>query len=149
CSAVGAGAPERRDGPLREFLAAKHHAERRLERLDMSWTILRFGRLTDETGNGRIETVVPAATPVTLARDGAALTVAEALERNPLARLVVNVGDGDRHVADALDGVAPHGLPRVQNSGLGAGQSENAAVDPEMLFADASPLDADVDFEGD
>src|SRR3954462_7814102 len=24
CSAVGAGAPERRDGPLREFLAAKH-----------------------------------------------------------------------------------------------------------------------------
>src|ERR1700759_3608943 len=33
CSAVGAGAPDRRDGPLREFLAAKHHAERRLARL--------------------------------------------------------------------------------------------------------------------
>src|ERR1700759_4100668 len=69
CSAVGAGAPERRDGPLREFLAAKHHAERRLERLDMPWTILRFGRLTDEPGNGRIETAVPAAPPVTLTRD--------------------------------------------------------------------------------
>src|SRR5919197_2854778 len=47
CSAVGAGAPERRDGPLRDFLAAKHAAERRLARLDLPWTILRFGRLTD------------------------------------------------------------------------------------------------------
>src|SRR5689334_1499454 len=56
CSAVGAGAPERRDGPLREFLAAKHAAERRLARLDLPWTILRFGRLTDATGTGRIAT---------------------------------------------------------------------------------------------
>jgi nucleoside-diphosphate-sugar epimerase len=148
CSAVGAGAPERREGPLREFLAAKHHAERRLERLALPWTILRFGRLTDETGNGRIETVVPAATSVTLTRDDAALAVVEALERDHLGRQVVHVIDGERHVADALDAIEPRALPPVHNSGLGAAQTDNAPVDPEMLASDASPLDADVDFEG-
>jgi nucleoside-diphosphate-sugar epimerase len=149
CSAVGAAAPDRRQGPLREFLAAKHHAERRVERLDMPWTVLRFGRLTDQPGNGRIETTVPDATPVTLTRDDAALAVVEALERGHLARQVVHVIDGDRHVADALDAIEPRPLPRVHNSGLGAAQAEHAPVDPEMLAPDASPLDVDVDYEGD
>ncbi len=148
CSAVGAGAPERRDGPLREFLAAKHHSERRLERLDMPWTILRFGRLTDATGTGRIATAVPPGMPVTLSRDDAALAVAEALDRPALARRVVHVIDGERHVADALDAVEPAPLPPVHNSGLGAGQTENPPLDPEMLLPGASPLDADVDYEG-
>ncbi|WP_051325133.1 NAD(P)H-binding protein [Candidatus Solirubrobacter pratensis] len=148
CSAVGAGAPERRQGPLRDFLAAKHHAERRLEHLDMPWTILRFGRLTDATGTGRISTVVPPGTPVTLSRDDAALAVAEALDRDRLARRVVHVIGGDRHVADALDAVEPAPLPPVYNSGLGAGQADNPPPDPEMLLPDASPLDADVDYEG-
>jgi nucleoside-diphosphate-sugar epimerase len=149
CSAVGAASPQRRDGPLREFLAAKHHAERRVERLDMPWTVLRFGRLTDELGNGRIDTAVPAATPVTLTRDDAALAVVAALERDHLARQVVHVIDGDRHVADALDAIEPRALPPVHNSGLGAAQAEHAPIDPEMLAPDASPLDVDVDYEGD
>lgn len=149
CSAVGAGAPERREGPLREFLAAKHQAERRLERLDMPWTILRFGRLTDAVGTGRIATTVPPGTPVTLSRDDAALAVAEALDRAHLARRVVHVIDGERHVADALDAVEPAPLPPVHNSGLGADQTENPPPDPEMLLPGASPLDADVDYEGD
>jgi nucleoside-diphosphate-sugar epimerase len=148
CSAVGAGAPERRDGPLREFLAAKHAAERRLERLDLPWTILRFGRLTDTAGTGRITTTVPPGTPVTLSRDDAALAVAEALEREHLARRVVHVIDGDRHVADALDSVEPAPLPPGHYTGLGAGQAGNPPLDPAMLVSDASPLDADVDFEG-
>jgi nucleoside-diphosphate-sugar epimerase len=65
CSAVGAGWPSRREGPLREFLAAKHAAERRVERLDMPWTILRLGRLTEASGSGRISTSVPPGTPMT------------------------------------------------------------------------------------
>lgn len=148
CSAVGAGAPERRDGPLREFLAAKHAAERRLARLDMPWTILRFGRLTDTPGTGRIATELPPGTPVTLSRDDAALAVVEAVERAHLARRVVHVIDGDRHVADALDAIEPAPLPPTRNTGLGAGQTENPPPDPEMLLPDASPLDADVDYEG-
>jgi nucleoside-diphosphate-sugar epimerase len=148
CSAVGAGAPERRDGPLREFLAAKHHAERRLARFDMPWTILRFGRLTDEPGTGRIATEVPPGTPVTLRRDDAALAVVEALERPHLARQVVHVIDGDRHVAGALDAIEPRELPPSRNHGLGAAQTDNPPSDPEMLLPDASPLDTDVDYEG-
>jgi nucleoside-diphosphate-sugar epimerase len=148
CSAVGAGAPDRRDGPLREFLAAKHAAERRLARLDMPWTILRFGRLTDTPGTGRIATEVPSGTPVTLSRDDAALAVVDALERAHLARRVVHVIDGDRHVASALDAIEPAPLPPVHNTGLGAGQAENPPLARDMLAADASPLDADVDYEG-
>jgi nucleoside-diphosphate-sugar epimerase len=148
CSAVGAGAPDRREGPLHEFLAAKHAAERRVARLDMPWTILRFGRLTDAPGTGRIATVLPPGTPVTLSRDDAALAVVEALERGHLARQVVHVIDGDRHVGDALDAVEPRPLPPVRNSGLGAGQTDNPPPARDMLRPDASPLDADVDYEG-
>jgi len=148
CSAVGAGAPERRDGPLREFLAAKHAAERRLAKLDLPWTILRFGRLTDTHGTGRIATEVPPGTSVTLSRDDAALAVVEALVRGHLARRVVHVIDGERHVGPALDAVEPSPLPPTRNTGLGAGQTENPPPARNMLAADASPLDADVDYEG-
>jgi uncharacterized protein YbjT (DUF2867 family) len=149
CSALGAGQPERRQGPVREFLAAKHHAERRIERLDVGWTVLRFGRLSDEAGSGTISTVVQPGTPVFLNRDDAALAVVEALSRRHLSHQVIDVIDGERRVADALDAVEPRPLPRVHHSGLGAAQTENAPVAPDMLRSDASPLDADVDFEGD
>jgi nucleoside-diphosphate-sugar epimerase len=149
CSAVGAGRPERRQGPLREFLETKHHAERRVERLDMPWTVLRFGRLTDAPGNGRISTSVPPGTSVTLSRDDGALAVVEALARDHLARQVVNVIDGDVHVADALDAVEPRPLPPIRTTGLGAGQADHPAGDQGMLQAGASPLDTDVDYEGD
>jgi nucleoside-diphosphate-sugar epimerase len=149
CSAVGAGWPDRRQGPLREFLSAKHRAERRVERLDMPWTILRFGRLTEAPGSGRISTSLPPRTPVTLNRDDAALAVVEALAREHLGHQVVHVIDGDRRVAEALDAVEPRPLPAVRASGLGAAQSDNPPDAPDMLRPDASPLDADVDYEGD
>jgi len=149
CSSVGAGAPDGRHGPVREFLTAKHHAEHRLARLDMPWTILRFGRLVDDVGTGRIATTLPSDGPVTLSRDDAALAVVEALERAHLARQVVHVVDGDRHIPDALDAIEPRELPPVHNSGLGAGQAADPAPDPAMLLADAGPLDAAVDYEGD
>jgi nucleoside-diphosphate-sugar epimerase len=148
CSAVGADAPQRRGGAIRDFLAAKRYAEQRLERLDMPWTILRFGRLIDAPGTGRISTTLPSATPVTLTRDDAALTVVEALDRGHLARRVVHVTSGDRHVADALDAVEPAPLPPSHNSGLAAGQAENPPPDPGMLLPDAVVLDAAVDYDG-
>ena len=58
CSAIGAGEPERRRAPLRDFLAAKQFAERRLQQLNVPWTILRFGGLTRGPGTGRITTTV-------------------------------------------------------------------------------------------
>jgi hypothetical protein len=44
-----------------------------------------------------------------------------------------------------------HGADRVHHgeASLGEAQSDNPPDDPEMIFADAAPLDADVDYEGD
>lgn len=154
-SVIGADRPERRDGGVREFLAAKQHAERRLARLALPWTILRFGRLTERPGTGRIDTLVRAGAPVTTSRDDAALALADALERSHLAHLAVNVIDGERRVAAALDAVEPRPLPAPAPpatgvaASLGAAQSDNPPDDPAMISADAAPLDADVEWEGD
>jgi nucleoside-diphosphate-sugar epimerase len=153
-SVVGADRPERRNGAVREFLAAKQHAERRLARLELPWTILRFGPLTEDPGDGRISTVVRAGARLTTSRDVAALAIADALERPHLARQVVNVV-GERRVADALDAIEPLPLPPPGSPPareavpLGIAQADNPPDDPKMIFPDASPLDADVEWVGD
>jgi uncharacterized protein YbjT (DUF2867 family) len=155
CSVIGADRPERRSGGVGEFLAAKHHAERRLAGLDIPWTSLRFGRLTEATGDGRIETSPGADARFTLARDDGALTVAEALQRPDLVGLAVAVIDGERRVADALDTVvplrrpSPPAAPTGREASLGAAQADNPPDEPGMIAADAAPLDADVEWEGD
>jgi hypothetical protein len=152
---IGADRPERRDGGVREFLLAKQQAERRLARLSLPWTILRFGRLTEQPGTGHIDTLVRAGAPVMTSRDDAALAMADALGRSHLAHLAINVIDGERRVADALDAVEPLPLPPPETpptgagASLGAAQSDNPLHDPAMIAADAAPLDADVDWEGD
>jgi uncharacterized protein YbjT (DUF2867 family) len=148
CSAVGADAPGRGRGSLRDFLTAKLHAERRLQRLGLPWTILRFGRLTDASRSGRITTAIDGRRPLMISRHDAAATVVETLARPHLARRVVDVVDGDRHIGDALDAVRPAPLPWARNSGLAAAQALNPPPDPDMLFPDAAPLDAAVDYEG-
>jgi nucleoside-diphosphate-sugar epimerase len=155
CSIIGAGHAERADGALGEFLAAKHHAEQRTAELDLPWTILRFGELTERSGTGRIETTPGAGAKLTLSRDDAALTIAGTLSRPHLAHQVVTVIDGDRTVADALDAIAPRPLPATPAeptgavASLGAAQSDNPPDAPDMIAPDALPLDSDVDWEGD
>jgi nucleoside-diphosphate-sugar epimerase len=157
CSVIGADRPERRSGDVREFLAAKQHAERRLARIGLPWTILRFGRLTEAAGDGHIATVVDAEAALTLSRDDAAVAVVEALGRRQLAHLAVNVIDGDRPVASALDAIQPRPVPPPDDVPAGAGrviplgtlQSDNPPDDPEMIAPGSPPLDADVEWEGD
>jgi nucleoside-diphosphate-sugar epimerase len=148
CSALGADSPDGRSELLHDFLAAKRFAEHRLQRLDLPWTILRFGGLTSAPGTGRITTTVDGATPRTISRADAALTVVEALARPHLARHLVEVAEGDRHIADALDAVEPAALPPLRPSGLATGQAVGAPSDPDMLLPDAAPLDTAVDYEG-
>jgi nucleoside-diphosphate-sugar epimerase len=155
CSVVGAAHPERRRAGVREFFEAKHHAERQVARLSVPWTIVRLGRLTEDVGNGRIEVAPEAGMPLTISRDDAALAIAEALPREHLVRQVVNVLDGDRAVADALDTVTPRPLPPPSaaptgpEATLGAAQADNPPDDPDMIAPDAAPLDADVEWVGD
>jgi nucleoside-diphosphate-sugar epimerase len=155
CSVTGADRPERASGALGDFLAAKHHAERRLAELDMPWSILRFGQLTETPGTARIRTTVSRDTRLTLSRDDAALTIVEAVSRSHLARQAIVVLDGDRHVADALDAIPPRPLPPPDTpptgtvASLGAAQSDNPPDASDMIAPDAVPLDADVEWEGD
>jgi nucleoside-diphosphate-sugar epimerase len=154
-SVIGADRPQRREGGVREFLEAKQHAERRLAGLALPWTILRLGRLTEDPGDGRIDTAVRRGAPVTTSRDDAALAIVEALGRSHLGRQVVNVVDGERPVAEALDAVEPLPLPPPESvpTGasvpLGVAQADNPPDDPDMIERDAPPLDADVEWEGD
>ena len=154
CSALGADRHARATGGVGEFLAAKHHAELRLARLDMPWTILRFALLTEAPGRGRIETSARH-NPARLNRDDAALTVVEALERPHLAGRAIPIVDGDRTVADALDAIPPRPAPppvpapTTRAVPLGVAQSDNPPDAADMLAPDATPLDADVEWEGD
>jgi nucleoside-diphosphate-sugar epimerase len=154
CSAIGAHSPERHSGGVREFLAAKQHAERRLVRLDMPWSILRFGRLTEAPGTGHVDTEVRDRDPLELSRDDAALAVVEALERPHLRRRVVHLVDGERTVANALDAIEPPPLPPPSAPTstavmLGDAQSDNPPDAADMIEPDAAPLDADVEWVGD
>jgi nucleoside-diphosphate-sugar epimerase len=155
CSVVGADRFARRAEAVRRFLEAKHQAEARLARLDMPWTVLRFGALTEDPGRGRIDVSPGAGTRLVLNRDDAALTVVEALSRAHLGRQVVNVVDGDRAVPDALDTVAPRPVPPTParaprtEAALGEAQSDNPPDARDMIYLDAPPLDGDVDFQGD
>ena len=154
CSAVGAQHPERREGGVREFLEAKHHAEHRLAELSLPWSILRFGRLTEDAGTGRIATALHPGR-LTVSRDDAALAIAETLVRDHLARQVVNVITGDRSIAGALDAIpprplpAPAAVPTGRVAPLSAAQADNPPDAPNMIAPGAPPLDADVDWVGD
>lgn len=149
CSAIGASDFARRRRPLRDFLAAKHSAERRLADLEVPWTILRFGGLTDRPPTGRIRTMVDDDGARTLSRRDAATTIVETLRRPHLVHQVVNVLPGDRQVAQALDAIEPGPLPAAHNSALGDAQALDPAIDPDMLLPGAAPLDPAVEYEGD
>jgi nucleoside-diphosphate-sugar epimerase len=153
CSVIGAHAPERRDGGVREFLAAKQFAERRLE---LPWSILRFGRLTEAAGTGHVDTRLrDGRGRVELSRDDAALAIAEALVRRHLARRVVHLVEGDRTVAGVLDAIEPRPLPPPQRrpaarrTPFADVQADNPPDAADMIAPDAAPLDADVEWEGD
>jgi nucleoside-diphosphate-sugar epimerase len=155
CSVVGAHRGAGRSEGARRFLEAKHAAEARVAQLDFPWTILRLGALTEAPGHGRVDTHPGAGAALTLNRDDAALAVAETLPRAELGRRAVVVVDGDRPVADALDSLearpvppAPEHPARTEAS-LGEAQSDNPPDARDMIFADAPPLDADVDWDGD
>ena len=99
--------------------------------------------------------MVRAGAPLTTGRDVAALAITDALERPHLAHQIVNILDGERQVADALDAIEPLPLPppgsptRGVAVPLGVAQADNPPDDPKMIEPDAAPLDADVEWVGD
>jgi uncharacterized protein YbjT (DUF2867 family) len=53
-SSIGANHPERASGSMKPYIVAKAEADRRVAESGLDWTIVRPGRLTDDSGTGRV-----------------------------------------------------------------------------------------------
>jgi len=90
-SSRGAGDPERRQGPIKPYIVAKHVADRTLQRSSLDETILRPTRLTDEEGTGRVAAYFDE-DPET----------GDPISRADVAQSVVTCLDGDATVGHAI-----------------------------------------------
>lgn len=104
-SAMGAGkppAPERGD-VWAAYIAAKTLAEGDLRRRDVGWTIVRPGRLTDDSGTGHVTLAPPPMDRGEVPRDDVAATIAELLGRGVGIGLTVELVGGDVPITEAVE----------------------------------------------
>lgn len=92
--------------PFFAYADAKTAADAHLTASDLSWTLVRPSRLTDDAATGGIETSRTGAGAESVPRADVALVVAEVLERPALAGVVVEFNGGDTTVAQELDAFA-------------------------------------------
>jgi uncharacterized protein YbjT (DUF2867 family) len=90
-SSRGADAPERRQGPIKPYIVAKHVADRMLQRSSLDETILRPTRLTDEEGTGRVA-----------AHFGSDPETGDPIPRADVAHAVVECLDHDATIGHAI-----------------------------------------------
>lgn len=84
------------------YLRAKAAAERDLRARDLSWMILRPGRLTDEPGSGRVMLASPPVPRGEVSRDDVAATLLALLDEPAAAGLVLELVGGDVPVRQAV-----------------------------------------------
>jgi nucleoside-diphosphate-sugar epimerase len=100
-SSIGAEDPPDGDDVFSVYQRAKAEADRAVADSDRQWTIVRPGRLTDDTGTGRVRlSLEPYRGEVT--REDVAAVLAAALSESSSVRLTFYVNGGDESVADAL-----------------------------------------------
>ena len=90
-SSRGADAPERRQGPIKPYIVAKHVADRTLQRSSLDETILRPTRLTDEEGTGRVA-----------AYFGSDPETGDPIPRADVAQVIVECLDNDATIGHAI-----------------------------------------------
>ena len=103
-SALRAERPLEAVPAMRHYMVAKMLADRRLLESDVSSTILRPGRLTDEAGSGRVRTRVAAGEGFDVSRENVADCIVQALRRGPVEDAVMDLLDGDRSIAALFGG---------------------------------------------
>jgi uncharacterized protein YbjT (DUF2867 family) len=101
-SSIGAHDPDAGPEPMRPYLRAKADADEHVMRLDLDWTIVRPGSLTDDPGTGLVELSTELGRRGPVPRDDVALVLAESLREPATVRKVFEVFAGDAPVADAL-----------------------------------------------
>ncbi|WP_456269936.1 SDR family oxidoreductase [Kushneria sp. AK178] len=87
---------------LRPYLAAKRAADAYLQASGLEHVILRPGRLSDDTGSGRIEIDAGRATTDSVSRDNVALSLLTLLSRPTPAPDEVILLDGDHPIEQVL-----------------------------------------------
>ena len=106
-SAVGAERPPDDDDVFGAYLRAKAEADQAVQASDRDWTIVRPGRLTDDSGTGRVRI---ASEPFRgrVPRDDVAAVLARLLHEPRASHLLLYVNGGEEPIERALEEVLPH-----------------------------------------
>ena len=103
-SSRGADDPERRQGPIKPYIVAKHVADRTLQQSSLDETILRPTRLTDEAGTGRVAAYFEEdpETGDPIPRADVAQAVVECLNEDGTIGHAITLYGGETPITDAL-----------------------------------------------
>lgn len=102
-SSINADQPENSPEALREYLRAKAEADEHLRESDLTYTVVRPGPLTDESGTGRIRTGADLdRDDVEISREDVARTLVAALEAERTYGETFELAAGDDPIEEAL-----------------------------------------------
>ena len=103
-SSRGADDPERRQGPIKPYIVAKHVADRTLQQSSLDETILRPTRLTDEEGTGRVAAYFEEdpETGNPIPRADVAQAVVECLDHGAIIGHAITLYGGEMPIGGAL-----------------------------------------------
>jgi nucleoside-diphosphate-sugar epimerase len=103
-SSRGADDPERRQGPIKPYIIAKHVADRTLQHSTLNETILRPTRLTDEEGTGRVAAYFgdDPETGAPIPRADVAQAVVESIENDATIGHAITLYGGETPIREAL-----------------------------------------------
>jgi uncharacterized protein YbjT (DUF2867 family) len=101
-SSIGAQDPSAGGEAMGAYLQAKADADAHVMGLDLDWTIVRPGSLSDEPGTGRVDVSTELGRRGPITRDDVALVLATALEEPATVGKVFEVFAGEVPVREAL-----------------------------------------------
>jgi uncharacterized protein YbjT (DUF2867 family) len=103
-SSRGADDPERRQGPIKPYIVAKHVADRTLQQSSLDETVLRLTRLTDEDGTGRVASYFGSdpETGESIPRADVAQVIVECLDHDATIGPAITLYGGETPIEDAL-----------------------------------------------
>lgn len=91
-------------GEMRPYYAAKYYADQWLiNQTNLNYTIIRPGRLTDDTGTGKISLTVTEDIPGAIARMDVAQTVVDSLQESKTEEKIFNIINGDTEIKTAIN----------------------------------------------
>jgi uncharacterized protein YbjT (DUF2867 family) len=101
-SSMGVRHPGEHSGPMEPYLDAKAEADERLRASGLDYTIVRPGRLSDDSGTGLIEAGTPLERRGEVPRDDVAATLVAVLDEPRTTGLAFDLLGGETPIADAV-----------------------------------------------